>query len=150
MRELLRDPDLMTGIIRRRVLRAMVPAIRKLDRVARGMNRFADDHERVACIALARLAPVVLAAARDADDEERNWFSDPIWQTPEKQALLKELMRPKTREEVAEAWAETFRGRGPDSLKYETEEEAREYGRQLHDSIEPLDINRRTMRGRAR
>ena len=98
MRELLRDPKEMTEVVRRRVLRALVPAIGKLTRVARGRDAFRNDHEIRACIALARLAPIFLAQARDADADAaaeardlRGTIYDPAWLTPERELDLKRL-----------------------------------------------------------
>lgn len=68
MAELLRDPEVMTSIIRRRVLRAMVPAVKKLDRVARGLELFRDEHQLRACVALGRLAPMFISAKQVPDD----------------------------------------------------------------------------------
>jgi hypothetical protein len=68
--EVSRDPNDMAKIVRRRLLRAMIPALRKLDRVAKGTERFKNEHEIRACIALARLSPVFIARVEDADDED--------------------------------------------------------------------------------
>jgi len=48
----------------------VIPALRKLDRVAKGRERFKNEHEIRACIALARLSPVFIARVEDADDED--------------------------------------------------------------------------------
>jgi cytochrome c556 len=89
MRELLRDPDQMAQIVRRRVLRAMVPALGMLDRVARGRDQFTGDEQRHACVALARLATVVLGMREDP--KAPNPFDAPEWQTPEKKLLFARL-----------------------------------------------------------
>ncbi len=98
MSEELRDPEVMADIIRRRVLRALVPVVRKLDRVARGHGEFRDDAERYACFAVARLARAVLAPALLAgrEDEEDGSLGYHPSHTPERAAeLLAKLMRPK-------------------------------------------------------
>jgi hypothetical protein len=105
MRELLRDPDRMSKLVRRRVLRAMVPALGKLDRVARGREHFAHDHERFACVVLARLATVVLGVPEDPEAVDP--FSGPEWQTPEKQLQFARLewrasMTPEERQQQEE------------------------------------------------
>ncbi|MGB7159583.1 MAG: hypothetical protein WBD40_16065 [Tepidisphaeraceae bacterium] len=57
----LRDPDDKTAVVRQRALGALMPALKKLARVARGLEQFKGDHQERACIALARLAPGLLA-----------------------------------------------------------------------------------------
>lgn len=89
MRELLRDPEQMAQIVRRRVLRAMVPALGKLDRVARGHDKFEGDEQRFACVALARLAGTVLGMIEDPEPDTR--FSGPEWQTPEQILLFRQV-----------------------------------------------------------
>lgn len=139
MREMLRDPEMMTGVLRRRVLRAMVPAIKKLDRIARGRARFRDDHERLACVVLARLAPVVLAIASD-DEREEDIFSDPMWSTPEKIESLNRLMEPSTREQNGESWVGDFLKGSSMPVGIDTVEKAREYGRTRWDHCEASRI----------
>jgi len=90
MRELLRDPEQMAQIVRRRVLRAIVPALGKLDRVARGRDQFRGDEQRFACAALARLAGTVLGMIEDPKPDTR--FTGPEWHTPEQQILFARLM----------------------------------------------------------
>ena len=56
------DPaDRECSRLRRRVLRATLPAVRQLARAAAGEPVFENDRHLRACIALARLAPVLVA-----------------------------------------------------------------------------------------
>jgi hypothetical protein len=61
MSEELRDPDVVADVVRRRVLRALVPVVKKLQRAACGERMFGDDHEARACLALVRLVPALLS-----------------------------------------------------------------------------------------
>jgi hypothetical protein len=88
MRELLRDPDTMNAVRRRRVLRSLIPAVGKLTRVARGRDSFRNEHQLRACITLARLA-ILLAA--DPKAGVRSCLDDPEWWTPEKELGMKRL-----------------------------------------------------------
>ena len=92
MQDLLRDEDDDVYVrMRKRMLRGAGPAVRKLRRVARGQDGFRDDHERAACIALARIG----CALTNADDGTRKPVSlgyHPS-HTPERAAeLLARLM----------------------------------------------------------
>ena len=133
MRELLRDPEAMANLIRRRALRGLMPVMGKLARAARGHKVFESDHEMRACIALARLAPALMGESPDPIDD--------TWWTPEREenARLLDEAHNITREQCAESWADEFRKTGADDLKYETEEQAREYGRRLWDQSRAVD-----------
>jgi hypothetical protein len=52
--------------LRRRLLRATLPAIRQLARAAAGERVFENDHHLRACVALARLTPMLVAPLRAA------------------------------------------------------------------------------------
>jgi hypothetical protein len=93
MRELLRDVKTMTAIVRRRLLRNIVPALGKLDRVSRGRDSFHNEQQFRACITLARLAPIFIAHAIKEDDEHdvTGTIFDPAWMTPEKELGLRRL-----------------------------------------------------------
>ena len=92
MRDLLRDEDDDVYVrMRKRMLRGAGPAVRKLGRVARGQAGFRDDHERAACLALARIG-CALANAADPDAGPKGPGYHPI-HTPERAAeLLGRLM----------------------------------------------------------
>ena len=128
MHEVFRDPEVMAAVIRRRVLRAMVPAVRKLDRVARGITRFGHDQERLACIVLARLAPLALACAAAGDDRAEADEEWERWMTPERVAAFERLRRPRTRDEIADTWAREFLAGASMPMGVDTLEKAREFG----------------------
>ena len=80
-----RDPEVLSEVLRRRVLRAMVPVVRKLARAARGHPVFGDDHERQACVALARLVPALVPRPEPEHDYGPGYHPN---HTPEQAARL--------------------------------------------------------------
>jgi hypothetical protein len=128
MRELLRDHDAMRQLLKRRILRTSLSAVRKLDRIARGRGEF-NLHELRACAVLARLAPIVLCPD-DPDDQQQDPFDTPEWYTVEK-LHTSEIIGPYDDEgDAAWEWGNCFRHNGAQPGLFATMEEAREYGRQ--------------------
>ena len=94
MSDTLHDQRLMAAVLRRRVLRVIPAAIRKLARVAHGRDGFDSDHQLRACVTLARLAPVFIAAGASdagADDVTPCRMDDPAWWTPERDLDFRRL-----------------------------------------------------------
>lgn len=132
MRELLRDRAAMRELLKRRILRTSLAAVRKLDRIARGRAEFTL-HELRACAALARLAPIVLCPD-DPDDDggQGDGFDTPEWYTAEKMHGTEVLGPYDDEADGAWQWGNVFRHHGPQAGLFGTMEEAREYGRQRH------------------
>ena len=142
MRDFLRDPEQMRGALARKVLAAALGSVSRLARAARGATDFDNDHQIRACVALARLVPAMFGPATHAQDA----LFDPQPWTPQRVRSLEKLIElsNQTREQTAEAWAASFRESGPLDGHYRTEEEARQYGRALHDrACESDRINER-------
>ena len=133
MRELLRDRDAMRELLKRRILRTSLAAVRKLDRIARGRGDI-NVHELRACAVLARLAPIVLMPQRptDGDDEAGDPFDTPEWYTAEKIHDTEFLGPYDDEADGAWQWGNVFRHHGPQAGLFDTLEEARAYGRQRH------------------
>jgi hypothetical protein len=84
------DSDALLDRLREKLLRAQLIAVGKLSRAARGRDVFGNDRELRACIALARLAPMLLGG-RPRDEEPPTGIRDPLWWTAERQQLWEEL-----------------------------------------------------------
>ena len=127
MRELFRDRDAMRDLLRRRILRTSLSAVRKLDRIARGRSDINRDELR-ACAILARLAPMVLCPD-DPDEQQGDPFDAPEWHTAEKLHLLEVLTAYEDEDDAVFAWGKCFKLNGPCEGLFATFDEAREYGR---------------------
>ena len=118
-----RDLDDAGRAVRRRVVRAVMPALRRLDRVSRGQDHFATDHQLRACIALARLAPLLAGAV---EPELPDPLDAPEFHTPERELAFRRLewlhtltpeqsaQRAIEREAALKAWEESLPGRFDD------------------------------------
>jgi hypothetical protein len=84
------DPEMLRDVLRRRVMRGMVTVVRKLERAARGRPVFGDDHERLACLAIMRLAPAVVAEVAFEANRRPGYHRS---NTPEQAAALLARLR---------------------------------------------------------
>jgi hypothetical protein len=90
MRDLFRGPDDVYERIRLRMLSAAPTAMRKLGRVARGLEGFRDDHEHSACLALARFGSTLVNAEANAPPMGLGYHPS---NTPERAAELLARLR---------------------------------------------------------
>jgi hypothetical protein len=136
-----------------------MPALRRLDRVSRGQDHFADDRQLRACIALARLAPQLLADSTPEDIPPR--FLDPEFNSPERQLAGRRLewlrtLTPeqdaqfdKDREAALKAWEEA-------RPKFKSAEERMEYYKthkprhisEVEDELWPPHLRRSTLKAK--
>lgn len=128
------EPDVLEELavrelaVRRRLVRAVLPALRLLDRVSRGQEKFGNDHQIRACVALARLAAHVVAGRgvpAQEDEDENPYFSSPEFNTPERllagrRLAYLESLTPEQHEEFAanrEALIKAWEASKPDPVK---------------------------------
>src|SRR5688572_4371481 len=90
MRDLFRDPDDVYERIRLRMLSAAPMAMRKLGRIARGLEGCRDDHEHSGCLALARYGSALVNAEANAPPMGLGYHSS---NTPERAAALLARLR---------------------------------------------------------
>lgn len=125
MNELLREPDVLCDVLRRRLLRSAFSAVTRLAAVASGRSSAEHDELR-ACAILARLAPQLIGELKPVPDT----FEAPEWWTREKvvgwEGLDDESI---TETYFVERWARCFRHHGPQPPHFSTLAEARDYGR---------------------
>src|SRR5690349_5679757 len=133
--EWLRDHKVLRDVLRRRLLRAMVSAAGTLADAARGRS-FRNDEQRYACNILARLAPALVGVNHDPPEQPLRRLAHPMHTEEEAFVLLEELKAlDHTREQCADLWAQDFRKGGRDPGRYNTLEEAMEYGRSVWDRV---------------
>jgi hypothetical protein len=135
MRDLLRDEQVLSQVLRRKLLRSVVRAVGILDASARG--RYADaDSLRTAAV-LARLVPRFVTGPQQQEDQG---FGDPQWWTVEKLHMLEHLTVYDSREHAARTWRTCFDKNGPREGLFETREQAAEYGRRHYDELESTRV----------
>jgi hypothetical protein len=135
----------------------MIGAARRVNRVVQGRDVFANEEQRFACLGLMRLVPAMAGWYEPEEpgpieylDENGEFWRDPNMSEERKAECRAVLNRePMTREEVGESWAQTFREKGPTSGMYETEEEAREFGRQWYDKCQGWNAENERCRRRS-
>ena len=139
MRELLRDPDLMRDVLRRRLLRGAHSAVSFLVAATRGSVSSVSEEQFRAASLLARLAPQLVG---DVKDMPADVFDAPEWWTPEKIICMEILSDADgTREKYADWWGGCFEKTGPHPPHFSTLAEAREYGRHRFDTHQGDDAN---------
>lgn len=145
MRDLLRDPDVMRDVLRRRLLRGACSAVSFLTAATRGnVSRVSDDQFRAATL-LARLAPVLVGEPI----APKNQFDDPQWWTPKKIIQWEALSLSRhdlTPQYCADLWGACFRKTGAHPPHFNTYTEALAYGRRRaerhqSDARERIDTN---------
>jgi hypothetical protein len=135
MRDLLREPETMRDVLRRRLLRGACSAVSWLIHAANGhVSARSDDQFRAAAL-LAKLAPQLAG-----DPIDRPWrFDGPEYWTPKRVIMLEIAVgHHMTREQCALWWGNCFCHHGPRPPHYSTLEEARAYGAKRWDSHEGI------------
>jgi hypothetical protein len=139
MRDLLRDEELLSQVLRRRLLRSIIRAVGVLN--ASGRGRAVGLEDLRAAAALVRMAPRVMLPP-----PKKNEFlmSTKMW-TVEAQIGMEVLGEFESREEAARRWRHVFDMNGPREGLFETREQAADYGRNRFDHYEQhrAEMNRR-------
>jgi hypothetical protein len=127
MTDLLRDEQVLSQVLRRKLLRSMIRATGVVRDYARGKGVSVE--ELRTATALVRLAPRVMPEFK----EDNCPFHAPEWWTVEKLIQLEALAGYETREDCARLWRTSFDKNGPRDGYFQTRQEAAEYGRRRFD-----------------
>ena len=127
----------MPRTFRKRILRQLKTAMKSVDEALAARSFINDDH-RHASLALLRMAPRLLFRPRTPEDEEADRPPyHPMWSEAEADDLLERMMGGgRSREECAIIWGKDFLEEGPDPDKFQTLEEAQDYGRKVYDRLQ--------------
>ena len=128
--DLLRDEEVLSQVLRRRLLRSAIRAVGVLR--ASGRGKSVDVEDLRAAAALVRMAPRIMLPPPKV-----NHFlaSAEMW-TVEKLLGLEILLEYESRERAAATWRRCFDMNGPREGLFETCEQAADYGRKRFDNYE--------------
>ena len=130
--DLLRDEQMLSQVLRRKLLRSMIRAAGIISDSGRG--KYVGAEELRAATALLRLAPRVMLAPPAVDNHP---FNNPEWWTVEKLIQLEQLSDYDSREDAARVWRTCFDKNGPREGLFQSRQEAAEYGRRRFDQMQP-------------
>jgi len=141
------DADTYKSVLHRRLLRAAASAIARLDQAARGRDDFDNDYQFRAAVALSRLGPALVGVV---DEEQASVLDGPEYTTAKKIELLEILRASREDCDVASwvhLWHRCFVDHGPQEGRFQTAEEAMEYGRQRGLALEAKRLQKSELSG---
>jgi hypothetical protein len=130
MSDLLRDEELLSEVLRRKLLRNAIRAVGVISASSRGKGVAVEDLRAAAT--LVRLAPRLMLPPPNIPP----LFTSPEFWTVERRLMMEVLGEYESREQAASEWRRVFDMNGPREGLFETREEAAAYGRKRFDEYD--------------